>query len=192
MKAIIIAALLYAAYKAIQRARERQEAERQRREEVQRQTDAARMREEWRRTQEQAKEAIHRQEELYREQERQRRGQEQIRREQERQAREQARLAKEQERQHREQIRQAEQLAALNFRISQAEVDIANGQERTAGLYALLDLALAAQHNATPGSPEEERAQRKILSLTNQINATERKIAKAQFDRETAQRKQAG
>lgn len=178
MKAVIIAALLYAAYKAIQRARERQEAERQRREEVQRQTDAARMREEWRRTQEQAKEAIHRQEELYREQERQRRGQEQIRREQ--------------ERQHREQIRQAEQLAALNFRISQAEADIAAGEERIASLYALMDIAAAAQHKAEPGSKQDEQAQRKIISLQNQIHTTEKRIAKAQFDRETAQRKQAG
>lgn len=192
MKAIIIAALLYAVCKAVQRARERQEAERQRQEEAQRQTDAARMREEWRRTQEQAKEAIHRQEELYREQERQRRGQEQIRREQERQAREQARLAKEQERQHREQIRQAAQLAALNFRISQAEADIAAGEERIAALYGLMDIAAAAQHKAEPGSRQDEQAQRKIISLQNQIHTTEKRIAKAQFDRETAQRKQAG
>lgn len=175
MKLIILIALAAAIVKALQKERARREKERAEQERQRIREEQARQREEIRQQIELAKEQTRRQIALEREQMK-------LRREQERQA-------QEQERQRKEQIRQAEQIAALDFRISQAETDIANGQERTAGLYALLDLAIAAQQKAEPGSPEEERAQRKILSLTNQINSTERKIAKAQYDKEAAQRR---
>lgn len=182
MKLIILIALATAIIKALQKERARREKERAEQERQRIREEQARQREEIRQQIELAKEQTRRQIALEREQMK-------LRREQERQRIEQERQAREQERQRKEQTRQAEQIAALDFRISQAETDIANGQERTAGLYALLDIAIAAQQKTEPGSPEEERAQRKILSLTNQINSTERKIAKAQYDKEAAQRR---
>ena len=88
-----------------------------------------------------------------------------------------------------EQARQAEQLSELSFRIAQAEADIEAWRERVSSLYAIMDLVAAQQAQATPGSADDERAQRKIIALQDQIHTTERKIAKAEYDKETAQRK---
>ena len=163
MRLIIILAIFYLVAKAAQTARAR--LERQHRE-----AEAARMRAEIRRQQIQAQQTKRRQDYL---------------------ERQQVQLRQEQTRQRREQERQAAQLSELDFRITQAEADIAAGQERIASLYALMDLAAAQQAQATPGSAEDERAQRKIISLQNQIHAAERRIAKAQHVKETAQRKRA-
>lgn len=130
---------------------------------------------EWRRAQAQAKAESARIGALEREQERQRR-------EQERQAKEQARQA--------EQLAKHEaQIAALEFKMTQAEADIAAESERISALYALLDLAAADQAAAIPGSKADERAQRKIISLNAQIHAAEKRKAKAEFTKQTAQQK---
>lgn len=110
--------------------------------------------------------------------------------------REQARQRAEQERQAREQVRQAEQLARheariadLEFRMSQAESDIAAESERIASLYALMDIAAAEQAAAIPGSKTDIRAQKQIISYQSAIHAAEKRKAKAEFTKQTAQQK---
>lgn len=110
--------------------------------------------------------------------------------------REQIRLAQEQEKQAREQARQAEQLAKheariarLEFDMMQAQADIETERERINGLYALLDIAEAAQAAATPGSKADEAAQRKVISLTGQIAAAEKRIRKAEYTKTAAEKK---
>ena len=110
--------------------------------------------------------------------------------------REQMRIAREQERQAKEQARQAEQLAKheeqlaqLEFRMSQAEADIAAESERIASLYALMDIAAAEQAAAVPGSKTDIRAQKQIISYQSAIHAAERRKAKAEFTKQTAQQK---
>ncbi|MBQ9662935.1 MAG: hypothetical protein IJV40_07300 [Oscillospiraceae bacterium] len=102
------------------------------------------------------------------------------------QRKKQARLAKEQERIRKEQTRQAETISKLSFRLSQAEADIQHQQTRLSQLFALLDIAEANQAAAVPGSTQDVRCQKQIITLTNQIAACEKRIAKAQFDRDTA------
>ena len=110
--------------------------------------------------------------------------------------REQMRLAKEQQRQaeqlakHEEQLRKHdEQIAKLQFQIEQAQADIEAERERINGLYALLDIAAAQQAAATPGSKADEAAQRKVISLTGQIAAAEKRIRKAEYTKAAAEKK---
>lgn len=110
--------------------------------------------------------------------------------------REQQRIAKEQERQAKEQARQAaqlakheEQLEKLEFRITQAEADITAESERIASLYALMDIAAAEQAAAIPGSKTDIRAQKQIISYQSAIHAAEKRKAKAEFTKQTAQQK---
>ena len=106
------------------------------------------------------------------------------------------RLAREQKRQAEEQARQAEQLAKhdariaeLEFRMSQAEADIEAESERIAALYALMDIAAAEQAAAPPGSKVDIRAQKQIISYQSAIHAAEKRKAKAEFTKQTAQQK---
>jgi len=110
--------------------------------------------------------------------------------------REQMRISREQERQAQEQARQAEQLARheeqlakLEFRMSQAEADIAAESERIANLYALMDIAVAEQAAAVPGSKTDIRAQKQIISYQSAIHAAEKRKAKAEYTKKTAQQK---
>lgn len=110
--------------------------------------------------------------------------------------REQMRISREQERQAKEQARQAEQLAKheeqlakLEFRMTQAEADIAAESERIANLYALMDIAAAEQAAAVPGSKTDIRAQKQIISYQSAIHAAEKRKAKAEFTKQTAQQK---
>lgn len=110
--------------------------------------------------------------------------------------REQARQRTEQERQAREQVRQAEQLARheariadLEFRMSQAESDIAAESERIAALYALMDIAAGQQAAAVPGSKADVKAQKQIISYQSAIHAAEKRKAKAEYSKQTAQHK---
>ena len=181
-KLIVIALIVYAIAKAIRRRNERQEAERAEQERRRIREEQARQREAIKRQQELAREQQRRQAELAKQQA-------EIRAEQDRQRREQDRQAQEQERQRKEQVKQAEQLAALEHRVTLAESDIAADNERVAGLYALMDLAAARQAQAVPGSKEDEAEQRKIISLQRQIHTAEKRIAKAEYDRDSALRR---
>lgn len=110
--------------------------------------------------------------------------------------REHLQLVKEQERQAKEQARQAEQLARheerlaeLGFRVEQAEADIAAEAEKIAALYALMDIAAAEQAAAIPGSKTDIRAQKQIISYQSSIHAAEKRKAKAEYSKKTAQQK---
>lgn len=105
----------------------------------------------------------------------------------EQQRRRQERISKAQEQIKKEQRKQAQSISRLSFRISQAEMDIATGMDRLSQLYALLDIAEAHQAAAMPGSVQDVRYQKQIVTLTAQIAATERRIEKARFDRSQAQ-----
>ena len=75
-----------------------------------------------------------------------------LEREQIRQRREQEKLSKEQERQAEVLRKHESRIADLEDRMAQAESDIAHWSETVASLYALLDIELAEQAGAMPGS----------------------------------------
>lgn len=102
--------------------------------------------------------------------------------------REQMRLAKEQKKQAEQLAKHEQRISQLEYRMSQAEADIETTQDKLSKLYALLDIAEAQQAAADPGSPADEKAMRKIISLENQISAAEKKIRKAEFDKREAKR----
>lgn len=104
----------------------------------------------------------------------------------EQQRKRQARLAKAQEQIKKEQTRQRETLNKLSFRISQAEADIESGNDRLSQLFALLDIAEAHRAAALPGTAQDVRYQKQIVTLTAQIAACEKKIRKAEYDARTA------
>lgn len=66
-------------------------------------------------------------------------------------------------RKHDEEIRKLKQAMLV------AEVDIKSANERMSYLYSLLDIAEKQQRDAHPGSKSDEKAQRKIMALRNQI-----------------------
>ena len=178
MSVLLLLGLLWGASALIRAYRERmreREFERVNREIRQRKAEAERLREEWKRQQADAKAEAARLIALEREQMR-------IAREQERQAKEQTRQA--------EQIaRHEEQIAMLEFRMTQAEADIAAESERIASLYALMDIAQGEQAASVPGSKADIRAQKQIISYQSAIHAAEKRKAKAEFTKQTAQQK---
>ena len=132
---------------------------------------------------------------------------ERLRKEQERQAKEQARQAAQLEKHEQE-------LTALRFKVDQIDEDLpllhSQLDYQLAQMDALQDALHKAQlavrfdetairtagtHSAVKGKDYDahkaavEKAEGKIIKLQNAIRATEKKIAKAQFDREQAQRK---
>ena len=107
----------------------------------------------------------------------------------EQQRRKQVRLAKAQEHMQKEQTRQAEQLSKPQFDLVQAMAEIDAGNTRIAQLFALLDIAEANRAAAMPGSREEVRYQKQIISLEQQIYATQKRIAKAEYTQKTARQK---
>ena len=105
------------------------------------------------------------------------------------QRRKQDQFQHQQEKIQREQRKQADQIEKLRFTVTQADAVIIATRERLTGFYSLLDIALATQAAAYPASAEDVRAQRQILTLTNQIHTAERKLAKAEFERDAANQK---
>ena len=110
--------------------------------------------------------------------------------------REQARQAKEQNKIRKEQARQAEllrkheeQISKLEYKMAEAKAVIESERDRIGKLYGLLDIAEAEHYAAVPGSKADEKAQRKIITLENQIERAEAKIRKAQFEHAQAQQK---
>ena len=96
---------------------------------------------------------------------------------------------KRQERIAKEQTKQAELISKLQFQLEQAMSEIETGNNRLAQLFALLDIANANQAAAMPGSREDVRYQKQILTLENQIHTVEKRIAKAKFTMSDAQRR---
>ena len=102
------------------------------------------------------------------------------------QAAKQEKLRKEQEKLSREQRRQAVSISKMEFKLSQALADIETGKDRLSQLYALLDIAEANRAAAMPGTAQDVRYQKQIVTLTAQIAATEKRMEKARFDAQTA------
>lgn len=96
---------------------------------------------------------------------------------------------KRQERIVKEQTKQAELISRLQFQLEQAMSEIEAGSNRLSQLFALLDIAQANQAAAMPGSREDVRYQKQILTLENQIHTVEKRIAKAKFTMSDAQRR---
>ena len=189
MNVLIFCALIWAICKLIsaasrgakERAAER-DRERIRAEQTRIREEQARARA-WQREQEQrAREAARRQVEHDKAIARAAREREALRKEQERQAKEQARQAAEIERHNAE-------LDRMRHVLAQATADIDFLQDRTADLYAQLDYQLLLQAGTVPGSKQFEKYQSKIVTLKNQIHTAENKLSKAQWNRDTAQRK---
>ena len=189
MNVLIFAALIWAICKLIsaasrgakERAAER-ERERIRQEQERIREEQARARA-WQREQEQrAREAARRQVEHDKAIARAAREREALRKEQERQAKEQARQAA-------EIAKHEAELDRMRHVLAQATADIDFLQDRTADLYAQLDYQLLLQAGTVPGSKQFEKYQSKIVTLKNQIHTAENKLSKAQWNRDTAQRK---
>lgn len=177
MTALIITVVLFAWILSaiIRTADDRRKAARQRKAEAMRRAEAARIRQEWKEQQAAAKAETARiiaLEKARIEQEKWNARQEELNRKQ-----------AEQLRKHDEQIRK------LQFQMEQAQADIETERERISGLYALLDIAQAQQAAAHPGSKSDEAAQRKIITLTAQIAASEKRIRKAEHTKATAEAK---
>ena len=151
------------------RAAKRAEAERQRR-----QAEARQIIEEQRRAERERKEMARRQVEMDREMLR-------IVTEQKRQAREQKRQA--------EIIRKHEQrISDLEYRMRQAESDIAHWKETVGNLYALRDVAQNELDQAIIGGKNQTKYQKQIITLDNQIHSAESRLAKAQYAKAKAER----
>lgn len=102
------------------------------------------------------------------------------------QAAKQEKLRKEQEKLSREQRRQAVSISKMKFKLSQALADFETGKDRLSQLYALLDIAEDNRAAAMPGTAQDVRYQKQIVTLTAQIAATEKRMEKARFDAQTA------
>ena len=94
-----------------------------------------------------------------------------------------------------EQARQAKELEKLNatlrkqsFALERANQDIADLNDRVNSLYGLLDLELLEQAGTIPGSKTDIKCQKKIITLTQQIRATESSLAKAKYTKTEAER----
>lgn len=103
--------------------------------------------------------------------------------------REQIQLAREQARQAEQLAKHEERIAKLEYQMTQAEADIVAESERIAALFALMDIAAAEQAAAVPGSKTDVRAQKQIISYQASIHASEKRKAKAEFTKKTAQQK---
>ena len=104
----------------------------------------------------------------------------------ERQRKNQARPAKHQEQIRKEQNRQAGTLNKMQVKLNQALADIETGNTRLSQLFALLDIAEANQAAVAPGSSQDVRFQKQIVTLTAQIARVEKQLARAQVGRDTA------
>lgn len=114
-------------------------------------------------------------------------------------------LEREQMRQHREQERQAVQLAKheetlrkhemeirdLKHRMTVCEDDYKALKQRMENLNELYELASAelASAESAGDNKRKEKALRKIMTLDNQIAATEKRMSKAKYDWNTAKKK---
>lgn len=104
----------------------------------------------------------------------------------ERMHRKQREQADRQKRIEAEQRKQAQSISKLQFKMQLAESDIAAAQDRLTGLFAILDCIKAQQADTVPGSPADIRLARQAVVLESQIATAERKLAKAQYDAQTA------
>ena len=103
--------------------------------------------------------------------------------------REQMRQAKELERHEAWLIKHDEEIEKLQFRMSKAESDIEHWKEQIGNLYALLDVAQNELEQCIVGGKNQTKYQKQVITLNNQIHAAEQRLAKAQFDRDCAERK---
>ena len=94
-----------------------------------------------------------------------------------------------------EQARQAKELEKLNatlrkqsFALERANQDIEDLNDLVNSLYGLLDLELLEQAGTIPGSKTDIKCQKKIITLTQQIRATESSLAKAKYTKAEAER----
>ena len=176
MSTIIIIALIVWGISSICKSASAKKAERNRQaqiaklnaENARRKAEQARIREEFRQRQLEAKAEINRMVAL---------------------EREQMKLRKEQERRAIVLAKHEEEIEKLQFRMAQAESDIKHWTEHLGNLYALLDIEQNAQIASVPGSNEDVKHQRKIITLTNQIHTAESRLAKAQYTKSESERK---
>ena len=100
-------------------------------------------------------------------------------------------IVKEQKKQAEILEKHEEQIRKLEFCMQQAEKDIDHNKQTLEDLNALLDLWTEQALNARNGgnTKREEQATRKIITLRNQINTAEKRIAKAEHDKAEAKRK---
>ena len=186
MNALIIIAIIYAIYRICKSIADRAQADRAERERQRIREEQAAQRREIAEMRERAKAETRRQIEAEKARIAWQKRQDAINRQAQA---ERERLRKEQERQAKEQERQAAEMEKMRHVLAQATADIDFLQDRTADLYAQLDYQLLLQAGTVPGSKQFEKYQSKIVTLKNQIHTAENKLSKAEWNRDTAQRK---
>ena len=82
-----------------------------------------------------------------------------------------------------------ERLRKAEFTLSQAIGDIEFQKDRLAQLDAQRDYLMLLQSGTVPGGKEHTKYQTKIMTIDNQIHATENKLGKAEFNKAEAERK---
>jgi len=179
MTTIIVILAIWGVYRLLKGTAERRQAERAEQERQRIREEQAAQREEMRLMRERAKQETRRQIEAEKARIAWQKRQDQINRE----------AAQERERLRKEQERQAAEMEKMRHVLAQATADIDFLQDRTADLYAQLDYQLLLQAGTVPGSKQFEKYQSKIVTLKNQIHTAENKLSKAQWNRDTAQRK---
>lgn len=79
-------------------------------------------------------------------------------------------------------------ISDLEFKMRQADADIEHWNSVVNQLYALLDIAQDAQHEAIRGGKQDIKYQKQIITLNNQIHNAEARLAKAKHVKETSAR----
>lgn len=82
-----------------------------------------------------------------------------------------------------------EEIRTLSFKYNQLTGDIDALKEQLGNLYALLDIAENNYSEAIAGGKRQEQYLKQIVTRTNQIRTAEKKLEKAQFDRQTVRAK---
>ena len=179
MTTIIVILAIWGVYRLLKCTAERRQAERAERERQRIREEQAAQREEMRLMRERAKQETRKQIEAEKARIAWQKRQDAINRQ----------AQAERERLRKEQERQAAEMEKMRHVLAQATADIDFLQDRTADLYAQLDYQLLLQAGTVPGSKQFEKYQSKIVTLKNQIHTAENKLSKAQWNRDTAQRK---
>jgi len=186
MTALIIIAIAYCIYRICKGSAERRQAERAARERERIRQEQAAIREQMRMDRERAKEETRARIDAEKQRLAWQKRQDAINRQA---AQERERLKKEQERQAKEQARLAEEQNKMRYVLAQAVEDIDFLVQRIADLDSQLDYQLLLQTSSLPGSKQFEKCQSKIVTLRNQIHCAESRLARASYNKDTAQRK---
>ena len=101
-----------------------------------------------------------------------------------------AAIEKEQRRQAKILDKHEEQIIKLEQRLANAERELSFNRQQRDRLFALLDNEQSELDATVYGSKEWAKHQKKVISIENQINTTQKRIDKAQMEKYLIEKKQ--